>query len=211
MLLYNVNSWHYRLVLYIFSNDFFMETMGLDFKAMDSQYNSKTKEDEFQFIYKKKSKTVNFCPYCRAVLAAVLSLPFVYLWRLYPHKPKPKRTHAEIMKSIRMKGWIARIIGSSINILLGIKNIVLLDDGTAIIGIIQILIGISLLTGHLWAPQVIRWIILHSPKWERQSKPQDNIIKSKKSSKLIQKIKSTHDVYCPPIFFIQKIDEKKLS
>jgi len=210
MLLYNTNSWHYRLVLYIFSNDFFMETAGLDYKAMDSQCTSQSKSDEFEFIYIKKQKVVNFCPYCRAVLAAITSLPFVYLWRLYPHKPKPKKTHVEIMKSIHRKSWIARIIGFSINVVMGVKNIVSLEDGAIIIGVIQILIGTALLTGHLWAPQVIRWIILYSPKWVRESKSQDNIKKSTKPSKLVQKIKSTHDVYCPPIFFIQKVDEKKL-
>jgi len=208
MLLYPTNSWHYRLVLYIFTKEFFLETVGLDFKAMDSQYNAQSKQEEFKFIYKKKPKTVNFCPYCRAVLSAIVSLPFVYTWRLYPHKPKPKRTHAEIMKSIRIKGWIARIIGSSINVSFGIKNIIFLDG--VIFGVAQILIGAALLTGHLWAPQMIRWVILHSPKWERKSKTQDTITKSKNPSKLIQKIKSTHDVYCPPIFFIQKIDEGKL-
>lgn len=212
MLLYNVDSWHYRLVLYIFSNDFFMESTGLDFKAMDSQYNSKTKEDEFKFIYKKKPKTVNFCPYCRAVVAAIACLPFVYLWRLYPHKPKPKKTHAEIMKSIHRRGWIARIVASGINVSLGINHLVFgMEDGTFIIGVIQIIIGVVLITAHLWAPQIISWIILHSPKWERKSKSvNDNTKKPKESSKLLQKIKSTHDVYCPPIFFIQKIDEKKL-
>lgn len=210
MLLYNTDSWHYRLVLYVFSKDFFLETMGLDFKAMDSQYATGDKSDEFKFIYKKKPKTVNFCPYCRAVVAAIAFLPFVYLWRLYPHKPKPKRTHAEIMKSIRRKGWIARIMGASINVLFGIKNISSLEDGSVTIGIFQIILGASLLTGHLWAPQVIRWLILHSPKWRRVSKPRDDTLKSKEPSKLIQKIKSKHVVYCPPIFFIQKVDEKKL-
>ena len=210
MLLYNTSSWHYRLVLYIFSKDFFLETMGLDFEAMDSQYITRGKSDDFEFIYKKKPKTVNFCPYCRAVVAAIAFLPFVYLWRLLPHKPKPKRTHAEIMKSIRRKGWAARIIGASINVIFGIKNISSLEDGSVTIGIIQILLGVALLTGHLWAPQVIRWIILHSPKWERKSKSQDNNTKPKEPSKLIQKIKSKHDVYCPPIFFIQKINERKL-
>jgi len=202
MLLYNMDSWHYKIVLYVFTKNFFLDTSELDFKAMESQYNPQTKVDDFKFIYKKKPKTINFCPYCRAVVAAIASVPFVYLWRLYPHKPKPKKTHAEIMRGLNRKGWIARIIGSSINVLLGIKNILYgVDDGMYIAGIIQIALGAALLSGHLWAPQIIRWIILHSPKWEKKSKPQ-KAKKPREQLKIIKKIQSKHDIYCPPIFFI---------
>lgn len=184
--------------------------MGLDLEAMDSQYNAQTKQEEFKFIYKKKPKTVNFCPYCRAVVAAIACLPFVYLWRLYPHKPKPKKSHEEIMKGISRRGWIARIIGAGINIGLGIKNILYgMEDGMYISGVIQIIIGVCLLTAHLWAPQMIRWIILHSPKWERKHKPV-KIKKPREPSKLAQKIKSKHDIYCPPIFFVENMDQEKL-
>jgi len=211
MLLYNTDSWHYVLVLYVFTKEFFMETDGLDFKAMDSQYNPQTKTDDFKIIYKMKSRTVNFCPYCRAVLGASLMLPFVYLWRLYPHKPKPKKTHAEIMKNIHRRGWIARIGAASINAGFGINHLINgLDDGTFVIAIIQFALAASLLTGHLWAPQIIRWLILHSPKWERKPKP-DKPTKSKEPSKIVQKIKSTHDIYCPPIFFVEPINLNKLK
>ncbi len=211
MLLYNTDSWHYRLVLYIFTKEFFLEITGLDYEAMDSQYNTQTKQEkEFNFIYKKKPKTINFCPYCRAVVAAIACLPFVYLWRLYPHKPKPKKTHEEIMKSIHRRGLIARIIAGGFNMSFGIKNIVYgMDDGLFIVGIIQIIIGVAFVTAHLWGHKVVRWIILHSPKWERKHKP-EKTKNAPKPSKLIQKIKSKHDVYCPPIFFIENTDEKKM-
>lgn len=187
-----------------------METTGIDLEAMESQYNSQTKREEFEFIYKKKAKTINFCPYCRAIVAALACLPFVYLWRLYPHKPKPKKTHEQVMKSVRLKGWIARIIGCGINVALGIKNIIFgMDDGMYISGIIQIILGAGLLTAHLWVPQIVRWIILHSPKWERKQKLQ-KVKKPREPSKLEQKIKSKHDIYCPPIFFVGSINEEKL-
>jgi len=206
MLLYSTDSWHYKIILYVFSKEFFLETDKLDFEAMDAQQES---GDEFKFIYKMKPRTVNFCPYCRAVVAGITSLPFVYMWRLYPHKPKPKKTQKQILASIRLKGWIVRIVGAGINVSLGIKNIILgTDDVTYIIGIIQLGLAAALLTGHLWGPQLIRWIILHSPKWERKSKPQK--IKKRGSFKIIQKIQSTHDIYCPPIFFIDKSDSENL-
>jgi len=211
LLLYHTNSWHCRLVLYTFTKEFFLETTGLDFEAMESQYDPQTKEDNFKFIYKKKPKTINFCPYCRAVFAAVTLLPFVYLWRLYPHKPKPKKSHDEIMKGVSRRGWIARGIGAFINVVFGIKNILYgMDDGLYIAGIIQIIIGVALITGHLWIPQIIRWLILHSPTWERKHKPK-KIKKPREPSKIVQKIKSKHDVYCPPIFFIDKEDPEKLK
>jgi len=211
MLLYNTNSWHYRLVLYVFTKEFFLETTGLDIEAMDSQYDPQAKQEkEFKFIYKKKTKTINFCPYCRAVVAAVMFLPFVYLWRLYPHKPKPKKTHEEIMKSIRRRSLIMKLLLTIVNIPLGIKNIIFgMEDGLFVLGIIQIMVVVVFFTGHLWAPQMIRWIILHSPKWERKHKP-EKIKKPREPSKLAQKIKSKHDIYCPPIFFIENVDEGKL-
>lgn len=181
-----------------------MESDGLDFKAMDSQYNPQTKVDDIKLIYKKKSKTVNFCPYCRAVLAAILMLPFVYLWRLYPHKPKPKKTHAQIMKGIRQKGWIARIIGCGINVAFGIKNIISFEsDFTILVGLIQIGIGVALLSGHLWAPQIIRWIIEHSPKRQHKLKAK-KVIKENNPSEFVKKLHQKHEIICPPIFFIEE-------
>lgn len=204
MLLYHTNSWHYLLVLYVFTKEFFMETDGLDFKAMDSQYNPQTKTEDFKLIYKKKSRTVNFCPYCRAVLAASLMLPLVYLWRLYPHKPKPKKTHAQIMKGIRLKGWIARIAGSGINFALGIKNIIFIEnDFTIIAGLIQIGLGVALLTGDRWAPQIIRWIIEHSPKRKHKVKAK-KVSKENKPSEFAKKLHKKHEIICPPIFFIEE-------
>lgn len=212
MLLYHTNSWHYKLILYVFTKEFFLETTGLDYDAMESRYNPQTKQDnDFKFIYKKKSRTVNFCPYCRAIVAAVACLPFVYLWRLYPHKPKPKKTHEEIMKSIHRRGWIARSIGAGINVAFGVTHFTEkgLNDGTYLIGIFQCALAALLLTGHLWAPQMIRWIILHSPKWERKHKP-EKIKKPREPSKIMQKIKSKHDIYCPPIFFVEDVNQENL-
>ena len=109
-----------------------------------------------------------------------------------------------------LNGWMARIIGAGINVAFGINHFVTgWDDGTLVIGIIQFTLAAFLLTGHLWVPQMIRWIILHSPKWERKHKPK-KIKKPSEPSKLAQKIKSQHDIYCPPIFFIENVNQEKL-
>jgi len=180
-----------------------METDGLDYKAMDDQIGCTP--DNFEFIYKKKSRTVNLCPYCRAVLAAILMLPFVYLWRLFPHKPKPKKTHTQIMKSLRYKGLIARGIGCGVNVALGINNIISADNDTTLFtGIFQIGLGIVLVTGHLWAIQIIRWLIEHSPKINFKLKSRKKETKPKKQFMFVKKLHEKHDVICPPIFFVEE-------
>jgi len=92
-LVFDKNSWHYRLVVYIFTSEFFLEIDGIDMQSMETV----DMEKDFRIIYKKKTRTVNLCPYCRAVVGAVMMFPFVVLWRLFPHK-KTKQTHAEIMR-----------------------------------------------------------------------------------------------------------------
>jgi len=235
MLLYHTDSWHYRLVLYIFTKEFFLDTK-IDHEAMSKQAldylenNSDFKNFDHELIYKKKTKTINFCPYCRAVVAAIASVPFVYLWRLYPHKPKPKKTHEEIMKSMRSRSQKIKIFVVTLNVITGIINIVNGMhngiNGVIILGILQLAFAAIYLTGYLWGDKVIKWIVLDRheirqkfrmyilklvsvcyPKWMRRTKPK----KIKKESKIMQKIKSSHDIYCPPIFFVENIDQEKLK
>jgi len=232
MLLCHTDSWHYRLVLYIFTKEFFLERVGIDYEAMESQYDPQTKQEkEFKMIYKKKTKTINFCPYCRAVVAAIASVPFVYLWRLYPHKPKPKKTHEEVMKGMRRRSQKIKIIVVTLNVITGIMNIVNgmyngINYGVIILGIFQLVLAAIYLTGHLWGDKFIKWIVVDRheirqklrisilklisvcyPKWMRRTKPK----KIKKESKIMQKIKSSHDVYCPPIFFVENVNKEKLK
>ena len=137
-------------------------------------------------------------------------LPLVYLWRLYPHKPKPKKTHAQIMKGIRLKGWIARIAGSGLNFALGIKNIIFIEnDFTIIAGLIQIGLGVALLTGDRWAPQIIRWIIEHSPKRKHKVKAK-KVSKENKPSEFAKKLHEKHEIICPPIFFVEEHNPESL-
>jgi hypothetical protein len=186
-----------------------MEHDGLDFKAMDAQPSD---SPYYELIFKTKPKTVNLCPYARAVVAAIVTVPFVYLWRKYPHKPKPKRTHAQIMKNMERRSLIIRLLAGGVNVSLGLKNIIF-DGGSGgiIAGIIQISIGVGLMTSHMWGPQSVRWMIKHWPKvkWNRQK----NIPKkqeTKKSFHLAKKIYETHDIICPPIWFVDMGEQKNL-
>ena len=95
MIHFNNDSWHYRLVLYVFGKNFFIEKDGIDFAAMEKQFGPNLPTDYHNMIYKIKPKVVNFCPYCRGVLWSALSLPFVYVWRIFfPYDPTKEKTHA---------------------------------------------------------------------------------------------------------------------
>lgn len=152
----------------------------------------------------EKPRTVNFCPYCRAVVAAVVTLLFVWLWRRFPHKEKKQRSRAEITRDMERRSLIIRSLAGGINIALGIKNIVF-DDGLGgvIGGLFQIIIGVVLITAHLWGANLVRWIIKHSPrfKWKRKHKPK-KIKEPKKPSEFLKKVHEKHELICPPIFFV---------
>jgi len=209
-LIFNNKSWHYKLVVYCFTPEFFMEHDGLDFEAMDAQPSD---SPDYEIIFKTKPKTVNLCPYARAVVAGIVTVPFVYLWRKYPHKPKPKRTHAQIMKNMERRSLIIRALAGGVNISLGLKNIIF-DGGYMglVTGIIQISIGLVLMTAQMWAPQLLRWIIKHWPKvkWNREKKiPQKK--EPKKPSNITKKICETHDIICPPIWFVDMGNSENLK
>ncbi len=189
------------LVKYVFTSEFFLTIDGIDAKAMDSI----DMEKDFRIIYKKKPKTINLCPYCRAIIASIVSLPFVYLWRkIHKNQNKPK-THAQIMKSMERRGHIIRLIGGGINIAFGIKNIVFDEQ---LVGIIQIGIGIALIVGYKYIPDIIRQITIRWPA-KKQSKPKSQKL-DKKQSKLVKTISEKHDLICPPIWFVHKNDVKDL-
>ena len=91
MIVFNTSSWHYKLVLYVFGKNFFTEKDTVDFDRYGK---------DREIIWTRKPKVVNFCPYCRGVLAAFWMIPFVFIWRKFPHKKK-ELTHDEIMKRIK--------------------------------------------------------------------------------------------------------------
>jgi len=181
-------AWHYRLITYVFSSEFFLETDGFDLKAMDA---TRT------IIYKKKPRTVNLCPYCRAVVGAVIIYPFVVLWRLFPHKEK-KRTHAEIMKRSQRTSKIVRGIAISIFIILGLWNI---SNENYFLAAFHF----GLIVFNIFSVQIFRLIIKIVPKRKYKSKPYKE---PREPSKIIKKLSEKHDLICPPIFFVD-IPEKK--
>lgn len=184
-IMYSTSSWHYRLIVYIFSAEFFLEIDDIDFKAMEGVDMTKY----FEIIYKKKSRTVNLCPYCRAVVGAVIMLPFIIIWRLFPHKEKI-RTHKEIMKRSQRQSRIVLAIAASIMAGLGIWQLSTENYFMAVF-----YFGLAFF--NLFSSRIFKWVATRMPEKQFKEKP----IK-KQSSKIRNAITEKHDLICPPIFFI---------
>jgi len=235
---FNTKSWHYRLVLYIFGKNFFTEKDGLDFAAMEKEFGPKFPTDYYKMIYKTKPKVVNFCPYCRGVLWSAISLPFVYVWRIFfPHDPTKERTHADTMKRMKIRGMIIRSIGGGIQFPFALANylsgnyeiaVVQVALGFLIIGTFAflpgnkriskffsspIIKGISKILGipfkYLWI--LIKPVVKYISKYFEQKEEKKTPQKVPKNPNIVVTyLQSKHHVLCPPVCFIDKSDKEKL-
>jgi len=215
LLLFDNHAWHYKLILYTFGEQFFLDTSEVDWKATEDESLNK---EVFQIVYKSKPKTVNLCPYCRAVVASVITLPIVFLWRLYPHKPKKELTHQEVMKKMRRRSKYIRIAAGSFNISFGIWHILTDQDYTA--AAIQIFIGATLILIFPFWSHVSRVIVpiiqlirkvryALFPKTYKIKKTKPKKVKS--PSLFMTKIHAEHEKICPAIYFIDKSTEENLT
>lgn len=193
-ILSNTSSWHYRLIVYVFTSEFFLEADGIDIKAMDAV----NMEKDFKIIYKKKPKTVNLCPYCRAVVGVVIMFPFIILWRLLPHKKKIY-THQEIMKRSQKHSKIVRIAVAGV---MGAFVVWHMSTGNYFFAGFYV----GLVIFNLFSTQILTWVVKKIPK--RKFKIQSK--ESKQPSKIVKIISEKHDLICPPIFFVDKTDKKTL-
>ena len=194
-IVYSTSSWHYRLIVYIFSSEFFLEIDGIDIVAMDSV----NMEKDFKIIYKKKSRTVNLCPYCRAIVGAIIMLPFIVLWRLFPHKEKI-RTRQEIMKRSQRTSRIVQCIVAAGMVGFGIWNLSIENYFLTVF-----YFGLTLF--NLFSVRVVKWVAMRLPKKEFKENP---IKKIKQTSKFVKTITNKHDMICPPIFFIDKTKDEDI-
>jgi len=212
-LIFNKKSWHYRLILWTFGENFFMNTDEIDWPKVESMKGDDLEKIAWQSLPRiSKPKTVNLCPYCRAIIGAVLTAPALYIYRLFPHKKSTKpMTIEDIRKNSRRRTWISLGIGGTINIGLGIKN-VLTDEMGLIVGILQIILGIFFLTGTWWGQYLVKAIIKLSaliPKRTKVHKVKEP--KPKKEHKTLAKIAEKHDIICPPIFFVDIQNPEELK
>ncbi len=181
----------------------------IDWHAVESMRGDDINKLSMQELPKKyTAKTVNFCPYCRALVGAVSFAPFLYLWRLFPHKPKGPMTIEQIRKSSRRRTWISLGVAAGINITFGLWK--LLDNDWT--GIIQIIIGVTLISAPLWGPGLLKAILYMSRLMPKRKKVKEVKTKEpRKPSAFAKKLHDKHDLICPPIFFIDKQKEEKLK
>jgi len=218
MLQYNTTSWHFRLVLYVFGKNFFTERDSIDYDAT---------EKTNTLVWTRKPKIVNFCPYCRGILWSALSLPFVFVWRLFPHKKK-QLTHEETMKRLNRRGNIMKSACGIIQFPLAALRIIDEDYITAAFqitfGVVLILMFITKSSGgtpiafQYFGPPVkkyfvpfIRIVIKFIGKYwpKRKHTPKKDFIKKQKSPSLFKiYLIENHDKFCPPIAFIDPNDTK---
>ena len=215
VLVFNKKTWHYRLILWTFGKNFFMDA-DIDIDALEAIPLENLENLSYDRLPKKyTSKTVNLCPYCRALVGAVFTAPFVYVWRLFPHKEKPPMSYYHIQKAAKRRRLIIFGVIAGVHFILGADHLLApdFDDGHLIAGIAQISIGIFFLTVFFWGERFAKFLVKLSalvPKLttrsEKSKKP-----KNHEPSKLLEKIHSKHDVICPPIFFVDfhKPDELK--
>ncbi len=189
-LVFKKNSWHYMIVLYTFGEEFFTE--------IDWPETLKTSEAYSEIKWIRKAKTVNFCPYCRAVVGSIISFPFIFLWRLLPHKESKKETHQEIMKRSKRNSKIVRLVVAAF---MGFIGIIKVLEGDYYLSVFYFLLVLF----NLFNIRIFQWILKHLPKFKTKKITKSY---SKSPSKLIEKIEQKHDLVCPPIFFI---DVKKVS
>lgn len=241
MLQYAISSWHYKLVYYVFGKSFFFET-GLDHEKVRKErtiLEEKTRKEfpnddkileekyhEFHmnvfgsdsYMKYTENKTTSFCPYCRAVLTSIIIFPFVVLYKLIPKKEPKPYNREESRKAMERRSKIIRAAAGSINIALGIKNIIL--DNSIEVGIIQIGIGIGLMFLFQSATlfRKIYSLIYSCYKKIKNILIDLHILKVKtkripkaqkpKTPNFVQAFFSeNHSKYCPPVAFVDEADK----
>ena len=207
VLVFNKKTWHYRLILWTFGKNFFMNT-HIDVDALEAIPVENLANLSYDKIPKKyTSKTVNLCPYCRALVGAVFTAPFVYVWRLFPHKEKPPMSYYHIQKTAKRRKLIIFSIISGINFVSGAGHLLAhnFDADHLMTGIAQIGFGFFFIGVFFWGEHLAEFLVRLSalvPKLTIRSEKKSKKSENHKPSKLLEKIHSKHDVICPPIFFV---------
>jgi len=200
MRVFDINSWHYKLIHYVWSEKFFLDTSEIDMKKLMDLDSTKFQELSYRdYPRLEKPKTINFCPYCRAIVGSFISLPFVYLWRLFPHKPRKTRTHTETIKASERRSKQVRTIIAAGMFGFGIWKII---DGDWPWSIFYFFLAAF----NYKSPEVLKWIgtQMMKIKWPKR-KPKEHKRKSiTVSPDFFKKLQKKHEVICPPVFFIDK-------
>ena len=214
MFVFNIKSWHYKLVNYVFGDSLFVEKefdMDATIKIVaeeETRFYSKWrnlssdelkkqydlfKQKRTKLIYKSIPKVVNLCPYMRAVIAAVTLFPFAIIAKRIP---KRKERPFDIKKSRRnMKIAKIVVIGvfavwGTINLLQGDYWIAAFQYGAA--------------SFQWWGKYLFEYIAKRAAK--REKKKEDTPKLSRNPSLISTYLHSHHSKICPPIAFVDDND-----
>ena len=178
MFFFNTNSWHYKLVNYVFGDSLFVEKkFDVDatvkiFDKEETEFHTKWghldsvklkekydlfKETRTQMIYKSIPKTVNLCPYLRAVVAAVTLFPFAIIAKRIPKREKKP---FDIEKS-RRNTKIIRIIAITIFAVWGTYHLL---HGDYLMAAFQY----SVASFHWWGKYLFEYIAERAAKKEEK-------------------------------------------
>ena len=205
MIVFDINSWHYKLILYTFGKNFFLDTSELDWKAIKEIDSTKLIDMTWNNYPRiEKPKTVNLCPYCRAVVASTVLLPLVFLWRLFPHK-KRDESRAAMMKRSDRNFKLVRCVVAVGFAAFGVWKIIHEDYG---MGIFYIGLAAFNIKSDVIMKKVIMWFSKVIPKRKQKV---IKVKEPKKPSKILTTISKKHNAICPPVWFIDKEDMGKLT
>ena len=220
MIVFNTNSWHFNLVLYVFGNTFFFnkkvdsEKIRKKIQALDEKIRKKYPNDDdaiekafrknFRLFYDEDDsytytpKSVNFCPYCRAVLWSMLLFPFAVISKLIP---KRKKKPFDIKKSKRN----TNIIKIAVIVIFAIWGTINLLQGNYLMAVFQYGVGSFQLWGKYLFEWSIKWQIKRADK--KIQKPEE-LTKTKNPSLISAYLKTHHHKICPPVTFVDENDTK---
>lgn len=218
MFVFDTSSWHYNLVLYVFGKTFFSNKtvdsnkIRKKIEALEDKTRKEHPNDDHAIenvlrgsylyddeeIYTFTPKTVNFCPYCRAVLWSVLLSPFAVISKLIP---KRKKKPFDIKKSRRN----IKILKIAVMGFISIFAILALIDGNYGLAAFHFTVA----SFQIWGKYVFNWYVKWYAKREdkkiQKQKPEE-LTKTKNSSLFSAYLKMHHHKICPPVTFVDKND-----
>jgi len=190
---FNTDSWHFKVVMYVFGEEFFTEVDDIDFEIFRISR---------KVVWTRKPKVVNFCPYCRAVVAGTMFIPLIWLWRKLPHKEKEPKPydHKKSMRNFRIVRWVF-IVGLSGY---AIWHLVHGEYGWAIIQAVVV-------SFQFWSQPLFKRIGKWSAKREekkREANKKKTFVRKKNPSLLMTYLKMNHEKICPSIAFVDPNDDE---
>jgi len=213
---FNTNSWHYWLVNYVFGDSLFVDKKfdidatvkivekeetefhakwrHLDPVKLKKQYDL-FKEKRTKLIYKSIPKTVNLCPYLRALVVASILFPFAIVAKRIP---KRKEKPFDIKKS-RRNTKIIRIGAIAIFAVWGTYNLV---TGDYLMAAFQY--GVA--SFHWWGKYLFEYLSERAEKREAKKEKDDTPKLPKNPSLFLAYLKSNHSKVCPAIAFVDAND-----